>query len=105
MNGQRLTSGHVNDNPRPPPPSSMLATHFAPVNGNGNAKPLPHFDKESFDLLLEEALGHTEAGEPILGIDIDTNHKLISVLFQAGIDRVSSQTDNPFNARQTGRDD
>jgi hypothetical protein len=105
MSGQRLTSGHVNDNPRPPPPSSMLATHFASVNGNGNAKALPNFDKESFDLLLEESLGHTEAGEPILGIDIDTNHKLISVLFQAGIDRVSGQKDNPFNARQTGRDD
>lgn len=98
-------NGHGSGNAHQPPPSSMLATHFAPANGNSNGKALPDFDKYSFDLLLEESLGHNDDGEPNLGSDIDTNHLLIYVLFQAGIDRASGRMDNPFNAHQTGRDD
>lgn len=82
----------------------MLATHFSPVHGNGGFDTLPDFDKNSFDLLLEESLGHDEHGEPNLGTDVGTNHKLISVLFKAGIDRTFNQSKNPFNAYPTGRD-
>ena len=85
----------------------MLATHFAPVHGNdiGISSALPDFDKASFDLLLEESLGHDDFGEPNLGTDIDTNHKLISVLFKAGIDRAFGNSKNPFNAYDAGRDE
>ena len=101
---RRLTNGHLNGGAHGPPPSSMLAAHFAPVNGNGSGGVLPDFDKSSFDLLLEESLGQDEYGEPNLGIDTGTNHKLICVLFKAGIDRALGQVDNPFNAYSAGRD-
>lgn len=104
ITGHRLTNGHLNGGAHQPPPSSMLAAHFAPLNGNGSGGVLPEFDKSSFDLLLEESLGQDEYGEPNLGTDIDTNHKLICVLFKAGIDRALGQTDNPFNAYSAGRD-
>lgn len=106
FNGQRLTDGHGDGGgaAHRPPPSSILATHFAPVHGNGSVSALPDFDKNSFDLLLEESLGHDEHGEPNLGTDIGTNRKLISVLFKAGIDRTFCQSENPFNAYPIGRD-
>jgi hypothetical protein len=104
FNGERLTNGHASGGAHRPPPSSILATHFAPVHGNGSVSTLPDFDKNSFDLLLEESLGHDEHGEPNLGTDIGTNHKLISVLFKAGIDRTFGQSENPFNAYPVGRD-
>ena len=104
FDGQRLTNGHASGGAHRPPPSSILATHFAPVHGSGSVSTLPDFDKNSFDLLLEESLGQDEHGEPNLGTDIGTNHKLISVLFKAGIDRTFGQSENPFDAYPIGRD-
>jgi hypothetical protein len=104
INGQRSINRPVNIGAHQVPPSSMLATHFAPVHGNGGVDVLPDFDKNSFDLLLEESLGQDEHGESNLTTDVGTNHKLISVLFKAGIDRAVGQSENPFNAYPTGRD-
>ncbi|KAL9620044.1 MAG: hypothetical protein Q9160_005422 [Pyrenula sp. 1 TL-2023] len=78
-----------------PPPSSILATHLAPVNGNGTAL---HFDRESFAQLLEESLGLDDNGHPNLGNDASINHKLICIIVKAGLDHVLHQPEDPFLA-------
>lgn len=80
-----------------PPPSSILATHLAPVNGNGAGS---HFDRESFAQLLEESLGTDDEGHPNLGNDVSINHKLICVIVKAGLDHVLHQPRDPFLANE-----
>lgn len=79
--------------PQEPPPSSILATHLAPVNGNPGSF---HFDRESFAQLLQESLKSDEDGLPNLGNDITINHKLICVIVKAGLDGVLDQPKDPF---------
>ncbi|KIX95534.1 uncharacterized protein Z520_08654 [Fonsecaea multimorphosa CBS 102226] len=81
-----------------PPPSSLLATHV--VHGNG----VTDFDQDNFNQLLAEALGSDDQGQPNLGADVAVNHKLISIVFQIGIEPVLEE--NPFrSATATGRGD
>lgn len=77
-----------------PPPSSILATHV--VHGNG----VPDFDRGHFNLLLAEALGSDEQGQPNLGADPSVNHKLICIVFQIGIEPALDE--NPFGATTIG---
>lgn len=95
MNGHKtqaraLDSGHVSVHV--PPPSSILAMHIAPVNGNGIA----HFDEASFTQLIEACLGYDEYGQPSLGTDIDVTHRVICVIAKAGIDPAFGNNDDPF---------
>lgn len=80
------------------PPSSILATHLAPANGNG----LPNFDRESFAQLIDVCLGSDENAQSNLGDDVAVNLRLICVIFKAGIDRVHASKDDPFKI--PGRD-
>ncbi len=82
--------GHVDA--RVPPPSSILATHIAPINGHG----LPHIDGDSLAQLIEECLACDEDGLPTLGNDFAVNQKLISVIIKAGIDHAFTNHDEPF---------
>jgi serine/threonine-protein kinase ATR len=83
---------------RLPPPSSILATHIAPINGNA----LPDVDPKIFAQLIEECLGYDEDSDPRVGTDAAINHRLICVIIKAGIDPASIDPDDPFKSQ--GRD-
>ena len=68
------------------PPSSILATRLAPTNGSDTSV----FDTESFAQLLDACLSFEDDGEPSLGSDVAINQKLITLIVNAGIDRVSA---------------
>jgi len=74
------------------PPSSILATHIAPINGNA----LPDVDHKVFAQLIEECLGYDEDSNPGVGTDVTINHKLICVIVKVGIDPASTSPDDPF---------
>jgi serine/threonine-protein kinase ATR len=101
LNGHRIRSqvpenGHTKG--RLPPPSSILATHIAPVHGNA----LPDVDPKIFAQLIEECLGYDDDAQPRVGTDFAVNHRLICVIVKAGIDPASIDQDDPFKAQ--GRD-
>jgi serine/threonine-protein kinase ATR len=101
VNGHRGRSqvsenGHTHG--RLPPPSSILATHIAPINGNA----LPDVDPKIFAQLIEECLGYDQNAQPRVGTDVSVNHRLICVIVKAGIDLASIDQDDPF--RTQGRD-
>lgn len=104
VNGFRPVTGQPNDavngfHTHDPPPST-IASHLAPVSGLVE----PQFDRRSFNLLLEEALGCDEDGRPNLGDDVETNVTLIRVIFQAGIEPILQESkDNPFASTSSGR--
>src|SRR2546423_1539198 len=98
VNVQRIRSQiHENEhmNGRLSPPSSILATHIAPVNGNA----LPDVDPRIFAQLIEECLGYDDVGQPRVGTDVAVNHRLICVIVKAGIDPASIDQDDPFKAQ------
>jgi hypothetical protein len=68
------------------PPSSILATRLALTNGSD----APAFDTESFAQLLDACLSFEDDGEPSLGSDVAVNQRLITLIVNAGIDRVST---------------
>lgn len=103
VNGHSVRShgpddGHVNE--RLLPPSSILATHIAPINGS----PLPDVDPKIFAQLIEECLGYDEDAQPHVGTDVAVNHRLICVIVKAGIDPASVDEDDPFKAQGRDRD-
>src|SRR6266480_3754189 len=73
-----IVNPHENEhmNGRLSPPSSILATHIAPVNGAA----LPDVDPKIFAQLIEECLGHDEDAQPRVGTDVAVNHRLICVI-------------------------
>ena len=76
------------------PPSSILASHIAPVNGSL----LPDVDSKIFAQLIEECLGFDEDAQPRVGTNVAINHRLICVIVKAGIDSASVDQDDPFKA-------
>ena len=98
VNVQRIRSQiHENEhmNGRLSPPSSILATHIAPVNGAA----LPDVDPKIFAQLIEECLGHDEDAQPRVGTDVAVNHRLICVIVKAGIDPMSIDRDDLSEAQ------
>lgn len=82
------------------PPSSILATHIAPINGNA----LPDVDPKIFAQLIEECLGYDEDSNPRVGTDVAINHRLICVIVKAGIEPASIGQDDPFRAQGRNSD-
>ena len=94
VNGHRVQfrareSGHIDTRV---PPSSILATHIAPISGHG----LPHIGGDNLAQLIEECLACDEDGQPVLGTEVAVNHKLISVIVKAGIDHAVINANDPF---------
>jgi hypothetical protein len=101
VNGHRLGS-YVPENgkmnARSPP--SILAAHIAPANGNA----LPDVDPKIFAQLIEECLAYDDGGQPRVGTDVAVNHRLICVIVKVGIDPVSIDQDDPFEAQSRNGD-
>jgi hypothetical protein len=91
-------NGHAKG--RLPPPSSILATHIAPVNGNT----LPDVDPKIFAQLIEECLGCDEDAKSPISTDAAVNHRLICVVVKVGIDPASINQDDPFEAQGRASD-
>ena len=82
------------------PSTGAIAARLAPTASTTFQETRSH----NLSLLLEESLGADEHGQPNLGTDLSLNHKLLSLVLEAGLDQFVAQHVDPSDDSDENQD-